>query len=219
MRKAPRPSDTPPSLADDSPDDLAPAQEVDEFEDERPSKSEMKRQSHDLQVLGEALSELSASRVAALDLPESLLDALHQYHRTRSHEGRRRQLQFIGKVMRQVDPAPIREAVAAAKLGSARETLALHEAERWRDELLASDDAATRWINAHPGTEPQQLRNLVRAARKDAASKAGSEAEGGERRGRSYRDLFQLIKTALAAAQAQAEDADDDEARHGEDRG
>ncbi|HSI58716.1 MAG TPA: ribosome biogenesis factor YjgA [Ideonella sp.] len=215
MRKAPPPSELPPDLPNDSTD--LPAEGW--REDERPSKSELKRQSHELQVLGEALSELSEARVAALELPESLLDALHQYRRTRSHEGRRRQLQFIGKVMRQVDPAPIREAVAAARLGSARETLSLHEAERWREELLASDDALTRWINAHPETEPQQLRSLVRAARKDAAAKAGAEADGAERRGRSYRDLFQLIKSALAAAEQAGSSPDDDADGIEQDRG
>jgi len=215
MRKAPPPSELTPDLPDDSTD--LPAEGW--REDERPSKSELKRQSHELQVLGEALSELSEARVAALALPEPLLDALHQYRRTRSHEGRRRQLQFIGKVMRQVDPAPIREAVAAAKLGSARETLSLHEAERWREELLASDDALTRWINAYPETEPQQLRSLVRAARKDAAAKAGAEADGAERRGRSYRDLFQLIKSALATAEQAGSSPDDDAVGIEQDRG
>jgi ribosome-associated protein len=170
-------------------------EEPSEWADERPSKSELKRQMHDLQQLGESLSELSEARVAKLDLPESLLDALAEFRRIRSFEGRRRQLQFIGKLMRQVDPDPIRESVAAAKLGSAKETLALHEAERWREELLASDDAITRWINAHPDTEPQPLRSLVRAARKDLLAVA-PEA----RRGRPYRDLFQLIKNGLAVS-------------------
>lgn len=179
--------------------------EASERVDERPSKSALKRQMHDVQQLGEALTELPASRIATLDLPESLLDALAEYRRTRSFEGRRRQLQFIGKLMRQVDPEPVREAVAAAKLGSAKETLALHEAERWREELLASDDAITRWINAHPDTEPQPLRSLVRAARKDLQAEA-PEA----RRGRPYRELFQLIKNGLAASDAPAPSEEDD---------
>lgn len=178
------------------------------FLEERPSKSERKRQMHDLQALGEELSQLPEARVEALDLPESLREALREYRRIRSHEGRRRQLQFIGKLMRQTDDGPIREAVAAAKLGSARETLALHEAERWREELLASDEALTRWLAAHPEADAQQLRSLVRAARKDAAQKAGTEAA--DRRSRAYRDLFQLIKASLAGASR--EPAADDEA-------
>jgi len=182
----------------------------DDGADNRPSKSARKRQSHDLQTLGEALCELPASRTAKLDLPESLRDALAEFHRTRSFEGKRRQMQFIGKLMRKVDEAPIREAVAAFKLGSATETLALHQAERWREELLASDDAITRWINAHPGTDAQQLRSLVRSARKDAKP---AEPGGEVRHGRSYRELFQQIKAGQAGDAAPAaddEDADDE---------
>jgi ribosome-associated protein len=172
-------------------------------DDGRPSKSELKRQMHELQQLGQALTELPASRVDALDLPESLRDGLAEFHRTRSFEGKRRQLQFIGKLMRQVDPDPIRESIAAAKLGSAKDTLALHHAERWREELLAGDDALTRWSHAHPQTDLQQLRSLVRAARKDALAE-----QVDQRHGRPYRDLFQLIKTALAEAAADPAEAD-----------
>lgn len=180
--------------------------EPDDSEDAgRPSKSALKRQMHDLQALGLELTELPESRVAKLELPEALRDALAEFRRTRSHEGRRRQLQFIGKLMRQADEAPIREAIAAFKLGSAKETLALHEAERWREELLASDDAITRWLNRFAETDAQQLRSLVRAARKDAKA-ADASGNADQRHGRSYRELFQLIKAALAgAAAAQAE--------------
>lgn len=182
----------------------------DSDDDIRPSKSALKRQMHELQALGEALLALPASRVTPLALPEFLLDAMAEYHRTRSFEGKRRQLQYIGKLMRKIDPEPVREAIAAYKLGSASETLALHEAERWREELLASDDAITRWMSAHPDTEAQRLRNLVRAARKDATAADTGPAGGGPRHGRNYRELFQLIKTGLAAS-AGATPADDDE--------
>lgn len=195
MRRAPHDNDHSPGFelgdtADES--DLAP---------NRPSKSALKRQMHDLQALGLELSELPESRVAKLDLPEALRDALAEYRRTRSHEGRRRQLQFIGKLMRQADEGPIREAIAAFKLGSAKETLALHEAERWREELLADDDAVTRWLSRFPETDAQQLRSLVRAARKDAKAESPDQ-----RRGRSYRELFQRVKAALAADSTDAPD-------------
>jgi ribosome-associated protein len=184
-----------------------PFPEASDDDDGRPSKSALKRQSHELQSLGEALVGLPASRTESLDLSESLRDALKEYHRTRSFEGKRRQMQYIGKLMRHVDPEPIREAVDAFKLGSAKDTLALHEAERWREELLASDDAVTRWMNAFPATDAQQLRSLARSARKDAKSEA-PEA----RHARSYRELFQLIKAALADARTTdtpIEDSDD----------
>ncbi|GAA0767256.1 DUF615 domain-containing protein [Ideonella azotifigens] len=206
MRRAPP---SPPSLAPNPDPDLdseLPNEAQAEEEDDRPSKSEMKRQSHVLQQLGLQLSELSGARLEALELPESLTDALDTYRKTRSFEGRRRQLQYVGKLMRQVDPEPIREAIAASKLGSAKETLALHHAERWREELLAGDDAVTRWMNAHPQTDAQHLRNLLRSARKDLLNTTPDQ-----RHGRPYRELFQLIKNGLAAAQA-AELADDEAA-------
>ena len=89
----------------------------------------------------------------------------------------------------QVDADPIREAVAAFKLGHAKDSLALHHSERWREKLLAGDDAMQAFINEHEGIDVQQLRSLVRAARKDVA--LAPEL----RSGRAYRDLFQFIKT------------------------
>lgn len=189
-------------------------QEPDDFEpfDEPPSKSELKRQMQALQVLGQELAELPASRIKALDIPESLRDALNEFERIRSHEGRRRHLQLIGKLMRYTEPEPLREAVAAYKLGSAKETLALHQAEHWRDRLMGDDNALTVWLQAHPSTDVQHLRSLLRAARKDAQQL--TEA-GMPRHGKAYRELFQLVKAALNGAKAAntpAElDTDDDD--------
>lgn len=166
----------------------------DDVIEQRLSKTQRKQQSHDLQALGLELAELPASRRAAAAMPEALRDAIEQYQRTRSHEGRRRQLQLIGKQMRFADAEPLREAVDAFKLGSARDTLMLHEAERWRDELVADDQAATRWAQAFPGSDLQQLRSLVRAARKDVALALAL------RNGRGYRELFQFIKPWLSPA-------------------
>ena len=159
-----------------------------EPDDQRPSRTQLKQQMQALQALGEELTTLPAARLAAIAMPDALRDAIAEFLRTRSHEGRRRQLQYIGKQMRAADEAPLREAVAAYKLGSARETLMLHEAERWRDELIADDDALTRWGQRFPASDLAQLRRLVRAARADAA--AAPEQRGG----RGYRTLFQFIK-------------------------
>lgn len=158
------------------------------IEPNRPSKTQRKKSSHDLQDLGLALTELSDDRLAALGLDESLLEALRDYKRTRSHEGRRRQMQYIGKLMRRSDPEPLREAVAATQLGRAQDALALHHTERWRAELIADDDALTRWKDEHPQGDLQQLRNLVRAARKDAA------ASPEQRNGRAFRELFKFLR-------------------------
>ena len=97
-------------------------------------------------------------------------DLIREAQRITAHEGRRRQMQYIGKLMRRTDPEPLREAVAAMQLGHAKDALALHDAERWRAELIASDDALTEWTANRPQADVQQLRSLVRAARKDAAA-------------------------------------------------
>jgi ribosome-associated protein len=157
---------------------------------QRPSKTRLKQDSHDLQDLGEALVALPENRLVSLQIPESLLDAVHEYKRTRTHEGRRRQMQYIGKLMRRTDPEPIRQAVSDMQLGRAKDSLALHQSELWRAELIASDDALTRWAEKHPHTDMQQLRSLVRSARKDAALAPE------QRSGRAYRELFQFIKSA-----------------------
>lgn len=155
----------------------------------RPSKTRRKQASHDLQSLGEALVEMPASRLADLEMPESLRDAIRDYGNTRSHEGRRRQMQYIGKLMRRVDPEPLREAVAAMQLGHARDSLALHQAEHWRSELIADDEAVTRWAGEFPHSDVQQLRNLVRSARKDAS------ADPEKRSGKAFRELFRFIRS------------------------
>jgi len=178
---------------------------------EKPSKTRLKQQAHDLQALGEALVLLPASRLKDLPMAEPLRDAIAAHKRTKSFEGKRRQMQYIGKQMRMADPAPLQAAVDAFRLGSAKDTLALHETERWRDELVASDDALTRWAAEFSGSDLQRLRSLVRAARKDAA------AAPEQRNGRGYRELFQFVKPWLGSAAGQPvhdEDDDDDQDDH-----
>jgi ribosome-associated protein len=169
---------------------------------ERPSRTQLKNESHDLQALGVALLELSSAKLDALNLPEILRDALDDLRRITAHEGRRRQLQYVGKLMRKVDPEPLRDAVASQRLPGAKETLALHQAELWRDRLIAEDSALTQWLAEHPDTDAQTLRSLIRSARKDQATAAAAPEGAGatDRKGRSYRDLFKLVKAAQEAA-------------------
>jgi len=154
----------------------------------RPSKTRRKEESHELQALGEALLEFSDAQLATLGLGEALVDALAAARRMRSHEARRRQMQLIGKLMRSADVELARVALAERQLGRARDSLALHSAERWRAELIADDAATTRFAEAHAGADLQQLRALVRNARKDAA------AAPEKRSGRAYRELFRFIR-------------------------
>ena len=159
--------------------------------DSGPSKTQLKQQSHGLQALGVALAELSNERFAAIEMPEILRDAITMYRKTRSHEGRRRQMQYVGKLMRKADEDSLRGAVAQATVGTAKQTLALHQAEGWHAELIANDDAMTRWLEAFPQTDSQQLRSLVRAARREAALPAE------KRNVRTFRELFQFIRPML----------------------
>ena len=175
----------------------------------KPSKTRRKQASHDLQELGEALMELPANRLAQLDLSDTLRDAIDELRRVRSHEGRRRHLQYIGKLMRHVDPEPLREAVASFRLPSARETLALHQAEQWRVRLVSDDNALTVWLREHPETDAQTLRSLIRSARKDRAESEAAAAGSEPRKSRAWRELFQLVKAGLAGEAATAKDHDD----------
>jgi ribosome-associated protein len=154
----------------------------------RPSKTRRKEESHELQSLGEALLEFSDAQLATLGLGETLVDAIGAARRIRSHEARRRQMQLIGKLMRSADVEAARTAIAERQLGRARDSLALHSAERWRAELIADDAATTRFASAHVGADLQRLRALVRNARKDAA------AAPEQRSGRAYRELFKFIR-------------------------
>ncbi len=153
-----------------------------------PSKTRLKQLAHEVQKLGEAAAALPETRLDTLPVPDTVRAAIRELRRTRSHEGRRRQLQYLGKLLRGIDVAPLQEALAEAQLPGARASLALHRAERWRLELIADDAAATRWIAGHTGADAQQLRSLVRAARRDAALAPE------QRSGRAFRELFQFIK-------------------------
>jgi ribosome-associated protein len=112
-------------------------------------------------------------------------------------------MQFIGKLMRQLEAAKldeIRNALDEQHTPSARETLALHLAEQWRDRLIAQDEAVADWIKQFPQTDTQQLRALVRQARKDApVQNAVTESKGlAPRKGRAYRDIFLIVKELLS---------------------
>ena len=171
------------------------------------SKTDLKREMDRLQVLGEDLLTLRADLLGGLGLSEKLLDALTEAKRITNFEGRRRQMQFIGKLMRLLEPDTIAAAQAALDTqhkGSAEEKLALHQAEQWRDRLLADDDALTEWLTvereAGIESDPQHLRALIRQARKDQQAQPPESTGAALRHGKAYREIFQTVKAALAAA-------------------
>ncbi|MBT9462996.1 ribosome biogenesis factor YjgA [Hydrogenophaga sp.] len=165
------------------------------------SKTDLKKYSDRLQELGESLLTLRADLMKRLDLSEKLVDAVNDCKKITNFEGRRRQMQYIGKLMRGVNEATLAEVEAALdeqNKGSAKGTLSLHLAEQWRDQLIANDDALTRWLEQVPDTDVQQLRALIRQARKDAQANEAQERPGeAVRHGKAYREIFQLVKTAL----------------------
>ncbi len=163
------------------------------------SKTDLKRESTELQKLGEGLLGLRASLFDKLPLGEKLSDAVVEARRITNFEGKRRQMQFVGKLMRGLAPEvleSVRAALYEQHRAPAEETATLHEAERWRDLLIADDDAMGGWIETHPATDIQQLRALVRQARKDI--KAGPAGEA-PRQGKAYREVFQLVRAQLSA--------------------
>jgi|KBSMisStandDraft_5_1062788.scaffolds.fasta_scaffold157461_2 ribosome-associated protein len=165
--------------------------------EEGPSRSARKRESEELQSLGEQVAELPAETIATLPLPEPLVDALASAKRIGSFGGRRRHLQYIGKLMRRLDPGAldaVRDAVSAARAPSARQTALLHRAERERDELLESDAALERWLADDRAGDAQRLRSLIRQARKDAREARPGEAP---RRGKAYREIFAIVRARL----------------------
>jgi ribosome-associated protein len=165
------------------------------------SRTDLKRESTELQKLGEALLTLRADLIARLALPEKLLDGLAEAKRITNFEGKRRQMQFIGKQMRLLEPEvvdAIRTTLDEQHKGSAEENLALHLAEQWRDRLIADEEAMHEWMQLHPDTDTQQLRALIRQTRKDAQPDNTSISQGlAPRRGRAYREIFQLIRELM----------------------
>jgi len=152
------------------------------------SKTRRKRDMEALQDLGARLVELDATRLASLDLPERLIDAVALARRTTRHEARRRQMQYIGRLMRDIDPAPLQAALARWAEGPAQERAQFAALERWRTRLLDDDAGVAEFIAAYPQTDRALLVRLVAEAREE------------RRRGgppHHQRALFRALKTAV----------------------
>ena len=146
---------------------------------------------HELQALGVALVELPESQLGAMQIADALLEAVLEAKRIKSHEGKRRQLQYIGRLMREVDPAPIRAQLDALTGHSAQEAARHRRLEALREKLLADDVALTAYIAGHAGADLQELRTLIRNARRE-------QKEG--RPPRAYRELFRVLKALESPA-------------------
>lgn len=161
---------------------------TDEVQDLPPSKTKIKQQMHALQDLGEALTRLPSDKWRQLDLPEVLLEALTEHKRMTKFGAQKRQLQYIGRLMRDIDPAPIQAKLDAWNGVSRQHTAWLHQVEQWRDRLLADDQALTELLAQHPQADVQHLRALIRNARREQEQ---------QKPPRSYRELFQALRELL----------------------
>jgi len=157
-------------------------------EDDFISKTRRKKQMHDLQQVGAALVALSADELARIEMPENLRDAVEDARRFTRHEARRRQVQYIGRLMRDIDAGPIAEQLAAMKAPSKRQTALFHVAERWRQELIADGSALERFVKEFPEADPHRIRSMVDEAR---------EEKRGARAPRRFRELFHVLSAIV----------------------
>lgn len=153
------------------------------------SKSQLKRESHALQSLGESLVELPESKLARIPLPEELAEAIALARRINARGGRKRQLQYIGKLMRKIDAEPIQRAMEGLKADSARETARLHKLEQWRDQLINEGDSAlSEVLQELPHADRQHLRQLMRNAQQEAKQNKSPK---------SARELFRYLRELM----------------------
>jgi ribosome-associated protein len=157
-------------------------------EDEFISKTRRKRQMSELQDVGAALVRLSPEQIARLGLPERLRDAVLDCKRLTKHEAIRRQKQYIGRLMRDVDAGPIVEQLNALESPSRQQTALLHVVEAWRDEMLRDPTAIDRFAREFPHADAHRLRVLTSAAGEERKAK---------RAPKHFRELFHLINTIV----------------------
>jgi ribosome-associated protein len=161
-------------------------------EDEFISKTQRKKQMTGLQDVGAQLVGLSPEQLARLDLPDNLREAVEDARRFTRHEARRRQIQYIGRIMRDIDAGPIVEALGALTAPSKRQTALFHLAERWRQEMLADPESIARFVREFPEADPHRIRALVEDAR---------EEKRAAKPPKQFRELFHVL-TAIVQGHA-----------------
>ncbi|MGK5046794.1 ribosome biogenesis factor YjgA [Janthinobacterium sp. GB4P2] len=182
-----------------------------EQEYERPSKSELKRQMTVLQKMGEELVNEARDRVKRVPMPEDVREAILECQMIRDHEGRRRQLQYVGKKMRTLDEeevAAIQRTIDSWKGLSKADTANMHAMERRRDKLLTDDKALTVLLSENPELDVQHLRTLIRNARKEQAENKPPKA---------FREIFQILKEIAKKKNGGKKDADEDDVEQEDD--
>lgn len=154
------------------------------------SKTRRKKAVNALQELGKELTELSKDTLRHMPLSEALLAAILDYKRFTSHGAIKRQEQYIGRLMRDIDPEPIRQQLAILKGECVEYTAWLHLIERWRERLVTDDAMLESFLCSFPQADAQQLRTLIRNARKEYLE---------QKPPKSFRQLFQVLKQTIPA--------------------
>jgi ribosome-associated protein len=162
-----------------------------DFDDEGPSKSQLKREALALTALGEQLTQLSNDKLQQLGLPGAIEDAVAQARDMKASGARKRQLQFLGKLLRHEDPAPIQEAIEKLEQASKANHQLHHQAEAWRDRILADNDQIQAFVGQYPHADRQQLRQLARA---------GNKEQQANQPPKSARKLFRLIRDTIGGS-------------------
>lgn len=162
-----------------------------------PSKSQRKRDMHSLQELGTQLLELSNNKLNQLKLNDKLLEAIKEAQHINAREGKRRLLQYIGKLMRFEDEEAIRHQLDLWENGSKEQAKAMHRIEALREVLLRDDNALTKFFDEFPQADPQSFRTVVRNARREAKQNEALIAANKEPVRKHYKQLYQAVKSTL----------------------
>jgi ribosome-associated protein len=175
-----------------------PEDSPDQDGDERQSKSARKRAAHAAQDLGETLIRLRDAELAALSLPERLIEAIREARRITSRAGGARQRQYIGKLMREIDLEPIRATLASQSERDALESQLFKRAEGWRERLIVEGESALDELaRLRPGLDRGEWSRRVSAARAERARGPDTQGTGGRTMGPSGRELFRALRALL----------------------
>jgi ribosome-associated protein len=160
------------------------------------SKTKLKAEADALQEIGVKLVALPNSKLIQLDLPERLVDAINEAKRITANGATRRQKQYIGSLMREIDVAPIVEQMEKWEGKNTAENAYFHNLERWRARLIEDEGALSEFIQQHPNVDSQQIRTLIRNARREASANKPPK---------SSRELFKLLREITGESQSSNE--------------
>lgn len=172
-----------------------------DLDDEPISKTQLKAEADAQQALGVRLSELPKDKLAKLDLPEELLRAIQETKKITANGAIRRHRQYLGRLMRDIDTAPIVEQLARWDGKHTAENAYFHGLERWRDRLISDPGVVSEFIALYPKTDSQQLRTLIRNAQKEQLANKPPK---------SSREIFKLLRDITQTSQQEASAQDDE---------